>query len=179
MYLFKIYHDQAHFDISVQKRNFLATGKFWSHLAQCNSRNIRQYVQIPRYPDNAYRTFQKCLQDVSRPQILRYLVQDNSSSKAGCCMLRPDFGFRPAVLKFYGWKICKICHPTRYLVQSTASEGVIRPSFKVPRTFQRYKIPPFDDSQLFVNLSRFYSRNIGICYYRLYLILHFTRILFI
>ena len=51
------------------------------------------------------------------------MVQDNSSIQAGRRMLRPCFGFRPAVLEFYGWNICKIRNPTRYLVQFTTSES--------------------------------------------------------
>lgn len=89
------------------------------------------------------------------------MVQDNSSIQAGRRMLRPCFGFRPAVLEFYGWKICKIRNPTRYLVQFTTSESAIRPSFKVFHTSLRNKILPFDNSQIFVNLSR-RRRIIGI-----------------
>lgn len=118
-------------------------------MAQCKSSHILLCVHLPRYPDNAYRTFQKCIQYVSSPQILRFMVQDNSSTKAGRCMLRPGFGFRPAVLKFYGWKICKICYPTRYLVQSTPSESAIRPRCNVLRTSLRHKILQFDDSHIF------------------------------
>ena len=83
------------------------------------------------------------------------MVQDNSSIQAGRRMLRPCFGLRPAVLKFYGGKICKIRNPTRYLVQFTTSESDIRPSFKVFYTSLRNKILQFDNSQSFVNLSRY------------------------
>ena len=106
------------------------------------------------------------------------MVQDNSSIQAGRRMLRPCFGIRPAVLEFYGWKICKIRNPTRYLVQFTTSESDIRPSFKVFTLL--YATRSF--ISIILKVLWIYHATTPPYYrhtYVLFLFLHFTRILYI